>query len=75
MFICTALTSKEIESRTFKRLENFVHKTHIIFENLSNINGDILQKAWGFKIGKDGDANFNPILIPKIFTCNALTFK
>ena len=28
-----------------------MHKTHIVFENLSNINGDMLQKAWGFKIG------------------------
>ena len=38
----------------FERLGNFVHKTHIVFENLSNINGDMLQKTWEFKIGKDG---------------------
>ena len=31
-----------------------MHKTHIVFENLSNINGDMLQKAWGFEIDEDG---------------------
>ena len=30
----------------FERLGNFVDKTHIVYENLSNINGDILLKAW-----------------------------
>ena len=30
-----------------------VHKTHIVFENLSNINGDMLQRAWGLNIGED----------------------
>ena len=37
----------------FERLLNSVQKTHIIFENLSNINGDMLQKAWGLNIGED----------------------
>ena len=27
---------------------------HIVFENLSNINRDMLQKAWGLNIGEDG---------------------
>ena len=36
----------------FERLGNFVHKTHIVFENLSNINGDMLQKAWGPNFGE-----------------------
>ena len=31
-----------------------MHETHIVFENLLNINGDMLQKAWGLKIGEDG---------------------
>ena len=35
-------------------VRKIVHETHIVFENLSNINGDMLQKAWGFKIGEDG---------------------
>ena len=37
----------------FERLLNSVHETHIVFKNLSNINGDMLQKAWGLKIGED----------------------
>ena len=32
---------------------NSVHETHIVFENLSNINGDTLQKAWGLNNGED----------------------
>ncbi len=39
-----------------ERLKNFVLKTHIVFENVSNVNGDMSQKAWGFKIGEDGMA-------------------
>ena len=31
-----------------------MHETHIVFENLSNINRDMLQKAWGLNIGEDG---------------------
>ena len=59
MFICTALTykRKELESRARRRLErqlNSAHETHIVFENLSNINRDMLQKAWGLNIGEDG---------------------
>ena len=38
----------------FERLLNSVHETHIVFENLSNINRDMLQKAWGLNIGEDG---------------------
>ena len=38
----------------FERLLNFVHETHIVFENLSTINRDMLQKAWGLNIGEDG---------------------
>ena len=38
----------------FERLLNSVHKTHIVFENLSNIEGDMLQKPWGLNFGKDG---------------------
>ncbi len=37
----------------FERLLNSVHEMHIVFENLSNINGDMLQKAWGLSIDKD----------------------
>ena len=44
-----------------ERLSNFVHKTHIVFENLTNVNGDMLQKAWGFEIGKDGTTIRNKI--------------
>ena len=36
----------------FERLLNSVHETHIVFENLSNINGDKLQKAWGLNFGE-----------------------
>ncbi len=58
IFTCINLTSKrkkKIESRkvAFERLLNSVHETHIVFENLPNINGDILQKAWGLNIGED----------------------
>ncbi len=65
------LTKRDRESHkvALKRLGNFVHKTHIVFENLSNINGDMLQKT------KMVVVTFYPILIPKIFTCTALTFK
>ena len=38
----------------FKRLLNSVHETHIVFENLSNINRDMLQKASGLNIGEGG---------------------
>ena len=34
--------------------KNFVHETHIVFENLSNIKRDMLQKAWGLNIGEGG---------------------
>ena len=30
-----------------------MHEAHIVFENLSIINGDMLQKAWGLEIGED----------------------
>ena len=33
-----------------------MHRTHIVFENLSHLNADMLQKAWGFQIGEDGNA-------------------
>ena len=52
MFICTALTP--LYKVAFERFLNSVHETHIVFENLSNINGDMLQKAWGLDIGEDG---------------------
>ena len=38
----------------FERLLNSVHETHIVFENLSNIDGDMLQKPWGLNFGEDG---------------------
>ena len=38
----------------FERLLNSVHETHIVFENLSNSNRDMLQKAWGLNIGEGG---------------------
>ena len=31
-----------------------MHETHIVFENLSNIDGDMLQKPWGLNFGEDG---------------------
>ena len=31
-----------------------MHETHIVFENLSNIKRDMLQKAWGLNIGEGG---------------------
>ena len=46
----------------FKRFKNFVHKTHIVFENLSIINGDMLHKAWGLNIGEG--SNFPPLDLP-----------
>ncbi len=32
---------------------NSVHEMHIVFENLSNIDGYVLQRAWGLNIGED----------------------
>ena len=52
----------------FERLLNSVHETDIVFENLSNINGDMLQKAWGLNIGEDsmqynhGELKFRTLL-------------
>ena len=37
----------------FERSLNSVHEMHIVFKNLSNINGDMIQKAWGLNIGED----------------------
>ena len=51
----------------FERLLNFVHETHIVFENLSNINRDMLQKAWGLNIGEDGTS----LHIPHILELNS----
>ena len=33
---------------------NSVHETHIVFENLSNIDGDMLQESWGLNFGEGG---------------------
>ena len=38
----------------FERLLNSVHETHIVFENLSNIDGDMLQEPWGLNFGEGG---------------------
>ena len=57
IFTCTALTFKRKDRKSckavFERLFHSVHETHIVFENLSNIDGDILQNVWGLKIGED----------------------
>ena len=34
-----------------------MHETHIVFKNLSNINGDMLQKAWGLNFGEGSIIN------------------
>ena len=47
----------------FKRLRNFVHNRHIVFENLSTIDGDMLQKSWGFKVGKNIICKNNIIIV------------
>ena len=47
----------------FERLLNSVHETHIVFENLSNIDGDMLQKPWGLNFGEDGMPKKNPQMI------------
>ena len=39
-----------------------MHETHIVFENLSNINRDMLQKAWGLNIGEDGSRDILNVL-------------
>ena len=60
IFTCTALTTKrkEIRSRTKRRWKDYgilrTKRTYFFLLNLSNINGNMLQKAWGFKIGEDG---------------------
>ena len=51
----------------FERLLNSVHETHIVFENLSNIEGDMLQKPWGLNFGKDGSTKIsNKQLLSKL---------
>ena len=51
----------------FERLLNSVHETNIVFEEISNINGDILQKAWGLNIGEDGISGCDcPFISPSV---------
>ena len=57
-FTCTALCFKwrdrKLCKAAFERLLNSVHETHIVFENLSNIDGDMLQESWGLNFGEGG---------------------
>ena len=49
----------------FKRLLNSVHETDIVFENQSNIDEDMFQKAWGLNFGEGSrDERIDLLLTP-----------